>query len=76
MGVLPVTELAIHPISILITGPNGTECWLYFCWLQREVFLGFGSGVEWYVSALTRAVQTRKGSDGGYYSDRGSVTLW
>lgn len=38
--------------------------------------MGFGSGVEWYVSAVIRAVQTREGSDGGYHSDRGSVTLW
>ncbi len=35
----------------------------------------FGSGVEWYVSALIRAVQTREGSDGGYHSETGSVTL-
>lgn len=47
-----------------------------FCWFQRGVFLGFGSGVEWYVSALIRVVQTRKSSDGGYHSDRGSVALW
>lgn len=76
MGVPSVAELAFHPISILITSANGTECWLYFCWFQREVFLGFSSGVEWYVSALIRVVQTREGSDGGYHSDRGRVTLW
>lgn len=42
----------------------------------RSFFLGFGSGVEWYVSALIRAVQTREGSDCVYHSGRGSVTLW
>lgn len=47
-----------------------------FCWFQREVFLGFSSDVKWYVSALIRAVQTSKGSDSGYHSDRESVTLW
>ena len=48
---------------------------IFFCWFQREVFLGFDSGVEWYVSALIRTVQTREGSDGGYHSETGSVTL-
>ncbi|MGC9422243.1 hypothetical protein [Vibrio sp.] len=36
----------------------------------------WGTVVEWYVSALIRAVQTREGSAGGYHSETGSVTLW
>ena len=43
---------------------------------SAEFFLGFSSGVEWYVSALIRVVQTREDSDGGYHSETGSVTLW
>lgn len=46
-----------------------------FLLVPARSFLGFGSGVQWYVSALIRVVQTREGSDGGH-SDRGSVTLW
>ncbi len=38
--------------------------------------MGFGSGVEWYVSAVIRAVQTREGSDGGYHSGLGNTSLW
>ncbi len=64
MDVPSVADLAFHPISKLITSANGTGCWLYFCWFQREVFLGFGSDVEWHASAVIRAVQTREGSAG------------
>lgn len=76
MGVPSVAELAFHPISKLITSANGQDVSYIFVGSSAKFFLGFGSGVEWYVSALIRVVQTRKGSDGGYHSDRGSVTLW
>ncbi|MDF4290313.1 hypothetical protein P3444_23740, partial [Vibrio parahaemolyticus] len=64
MGVLPATELAIHPISILITSANGQDVGYIFVGSSAEFFLRFRPGVEWYVSALIRAVQTREGSDG------------
>ncbi|WP_321283496.1 hypothetical protein [uncultured Vibrio sp.] len=47
-----------------------------FLLVQAASFSGVPSGVEWYVSSVIRVVQTREGSDGGYRSDRGSVTLW
>lgn len=54
----------------------GQDVGYIFVGSSAKFFLGFGSGVEWYVSALIRAVQTREGSDCVYHSGRGSVTLW
>lgn len=62
MGVPPVTELAIHPISILITSANGQDVGYIFVGSSAKFFLRFSSGVKRYVSALIRAVQTREGS--------------
>ncbi len=40
MGVLPVTELAIHPISILITSANGQDVGYIFVGSSAEFFWG------------------------------------
>lgn len=40
MGVLPVTELAIHPISILITSANGQDVGYIFVGSSAKFFLG------------------------------------
>lgn len=40
MGVLPVTELAIHPIPILITSANGQDVGYIFVGSSTEFFWG------------------------------------
>ena len=40
MGVLPVTELAIHPISILITSAKGQDVGYIFVGSSAKFFWG------------------------------------
>lgn len=42
MGVLPVTELAIHPIPILITSANGQDVGYIFVGSSAKFFWGSG----------------------------------
>ncbi|TOE56819.1 hypothetical protein CGJ44_17290 [Vibrio parahaemolyticus] len=57
MGVLPVTELAIHPIPILITSANGQDVGYIFVGSGAEFFWGSGlvlSGMYLLLFALYR----------------------